>query len=599
MEIALSQGLTILRSIVDSMDAAIYVLDRNYRIEPVNVRGLQWLANKDYPADSECYRVIHGSDHACENCPAMRTFESGRTERVELSLERGGRTRHYLLTTTPLRQDKDESFSHVVETVQDITAEKRAQEEVSRLSDFNTAIIDNAPVAIFTVDPAGALTSVNPALAAISGLGLDAESKLIGFNWLKNPYTIECGLADHIRRGLGGEPFELEDFRFITYRGDRSHYIDFKGVPLRGKGGEVQGLLCIIEETTHRVNEKKLLKEKNIALEEHLERVSGRDTLIGESGGLREVKRLIELVARSDTPVLILGETGTGKELVARAIHGASRRSKGSFVVINSSSLQEGMVESELFGYRKGAFTGADSDKLGLLKIAHGGTFFMDEVGDLDGSIQAKFLRVLETGVFRRLGDTREIEVDVRFVFATNKNLEDEVKEKNFRKDLFFRLNGFTIVVPPLRERREDIPLLADYFLEKLARGGRKKTLSPAVMDLLMGYPWPGNVRELANALERVVLVSGNRDEIRVEDLPQRMGEPPARIDAYTLSPSPRQVMELSHVEREHVWAVLQSVNGNKSEAARLLGISRRTLYRALNEPRTIPTDNKPKRRVL
>jgi PAS domain S-box-containing protein len=585
MKLVLAESLSILQSIVESMDVGLYVLDRNLRIQAVNTKGSRWLAKDDAAACTECYREIHGKGHACENCPTLRTFKSGKTERLQMKVEHGGQSRYYSLTASPLRLEKDQEFSYVVEMVQDITAEKRASEEISRLNDFNKAIIDNAPVAIFTLDRHGTFTSVNPALALISGLGSEAEAKLIGFNWLKNPYTIKSGLAAHLKRGLRGEAFQLEDFLFNTYRGDRPHYIDFKGVPLRGKDGQLEGLLCIIEETTHRVNEKKLLNEKNIALKEHLQRVDVRDTFIGESASIKKVRTLISLVARSDTPVLILGETGTGKELVARAIHAQSLRSTNPFVVINSSALQENMVESELFGHKKGAFTGANADKLGLLKIAHSGTFFMDEVGDLNSSIQAKFLRVLETGAFRRLGDTQEISVDVRFIFATNKDLEREVMEKSFRKDLFYRLNGFTVIVPPLRERKEDIPLLLDYFLRKFARGGRKKTITEPAMALLIDYAWPGNVRELANAVERVVLISANRDEIEVGDFPQSMRDVPSGIEEGRAMPSEEQVAALSQMERDYVRSVLNSVGGNKSKAARILGISRRTLYRAIGKP--------------
>lgn len=208
----------------------------------------------------------------------------------------------------------------------------------------------------------------------------------------------------------------------------------------------------------------------------------------------------------------------------------------------------------------------------------------MDEVGDLNSSIQAKFLRVLETGAFRRLGDTQEISVDVRFLFATNKDLEHEINEKSFRKDLFYRLSGFTIVVPPLRERKEDIPLLVDYFLRKFARGGRKKTITGPAMELLMDYAWSGNVRELANAMERVVLISANRDEIEVGDLPQSMQCAPSGVEAGSAPPQ-EQVAALSEMERDYVRSVLDSVGGNKSKAARILGISRRTLYRAIGKP--------------
>ena len=215
--------------------------------------------------------------------------------------------------------------------------------------------------------------------------------------------------------------------------------------------------------------EKKQLKDKTIVLEEQLQRVEVHDKFIGESKEINAVKKAISLVGNSNVPVLILGETGTGKELVARAIHAQSSRAANPFVIINASNLQESILESELFGYKKGAFTGAQTDKVGLLQIANTGTFFVDEVADMGMPIQSKLLRVLETGAFRKLGDTKEITVDVRFIFATNKVIEEEVKANRFRKDLFYRLNTFVIQVPPLRDRKDDIPILTKYFLEKHA----------------------------------------------------------------------------------------------------------------------------------
>ena len=267
--------------------------------------------------------------------------------------------------------------------------------------------------------------------------------------------------------------------------------------------------------------EKKQLKEKTIVLEEQLQRVEVHDKFIGESKEMNVVKKTISLVGNSNVPVLILGETGTGKELVARAIHAQSPRAANPFVIINASNLQESILESELFGYKKGAFTGAQTDKVGLLQIANTGTFFVDEVGDMGMPIQSKLLRVLETGAFRKLGDTKEITVDVRFIFATNKVIEEEVKANRFRKDLFYRLNTFVIQVPPLRDRKDDIPILTEYFLEKHARKGSRKAVSRQAMNLLVTYHWPGNVRELANVIERAILISADRSEIIPDDLPQ------------------------------------------------------------------------------
>ncbi|MCX7966564.1 MAG: sigma-54 dependent transcriptional regulator [Syntrophorhabdaceae bacterium] len=330
--------------------------------------------------------------------------------------------------------------------------------------------------------------------------------------------------------------------------------------------------------------EKKSLKDKNILLKEHIQRISIQDEFVGNSKQMQKVKDLISLVAPSDTPVLIQGETGTGKELAARAIHSLSPRASNPFVAINSSALQESMLESELFGYKKGAFTGAHSNKPGLLEIANEGTFFVDEIGDMTPTIQAKLLRVLENGTFLKLGDTKETKVNVRFIFATNKDLTNEIKEGRFRKDLFFRMNAFVIHLPPLREKKEDIPLLTEYFLSKFTRPGKRKILSERAKELLKEYHWPGNVRELANVIERACLISTDRTEILPEDLPEvifhsNYGQPQS-IDNIN-----RKLDSTLHrLETEHILSVLECVGGNKSKAARILGISRKKLYSRLAE---------------
>ncbi|MDM7917637.1 MAG: sigma-54 dependent transcriptional regulator [Methanosarcina sp.] len=333
-----------------------------------------------------------------------------------------------------------------------------------------------------------------------------------------------------------------------------------------------------------RAYEKKQLKEKTIVLEEHLQRVEIRDNFIGESKGVKEVRKFISVVSASDVPVLILGETGTGKELVARAIHGQSARFANPFVVVNASCLQENILESELFGYKKGAFTGAQNDKVGLLEIANKGTFFVDEVGDMGQAIQAKLLRTLEDSMFRKLGDTKETKVDVRFIFATNKSIEDEVETNRFRKDLFYRLNTFIITIPPLRDRKDDIPIIAEYFLNKFSKGNEKKIITKSVMDLLMEYQWPGNVRELANVLERATLISGQRKEILSEDLPRNIVYSLPAIKGQIERKTGQEIFRLDTIEKEHIEKVLKYAGGNKSKAARLLGISRKKLYQKIGE---------------
>lgn len=330
--------------------------------------------------------------------------------------------------------------------------------------------------------------------------------------------------------------------------------------------------------------EKKQLKEKSIILQEQVHRLDFHDRFIGESRGIKEVKKFISIVSASNAPILVIGETGTGKELVARAIHDLSARSTHPFIVINASNLQENILESELFGYRKGAFTGAQSDKMGLIQLADKGTFFVDEVADMSPAIQAKLLRVIETGVFRRLGDTKEIKVDVRFVFATNKSIEEEVRTNRFRKDLFYRLNTFIITLPSLRARKDDIPLLTEYFIEKHSKSGRKKRLSDDAMNALLDYNWAGNVRELSNVIERAVIISGDRDVITIDDLPGNIVYMPQILpdtDTKTLQEQ-EDALRLDSLERGHIEKVLKFTGGNKSKAARILGISRRKLYSKL-----------------
>lgn len=332
-----------------------------------------------------------------------------------------------------------------------------------------------------------------------------------------------------------------------------------------------------------KAHEKKMLKVKTIVLEEHLHRMGMRDEFIGKSKEMERVRKLIAMVAGSDIPVLVLGETGTGKELAARAIHDQGPRAGNPFVVVNSSIFQETMLESELFGYKRGAFTGAETDKLGLIEIADRGTFFIDEIGEMGMSIQAKLLRVLETGVFRKLGDTKEIRVDVRFIFATNKDLKEAAEEKRFRKDLFFRISSFIITLPPLRDKREDIPLLINYFMEKFAKGGKKKRLSREAMESIVAYDWPGNIRELSNVIERAIIVSGDRDEILANDLSEGLLNPVSQVREPKMSNPTGRVLSLVEMESEYIRTVLHSVAGNKSRAARLLGISRKNLYDKLN----------------
>lgn len=244
-----------MRTMLDLLPMGLYVLDRELKIHWANKRAVHWFENANIHSYNDvcCFREVFKKDKPCADCPVQKTIRSGRTEHSEIKSHYNGKSKYYYVTATPFKKDKGDKETFIIETVQDITNYKQAEEDLRSLNDFNAAIINNAPVAIFTIDRTGKFISVNPALATLSGLGSEAEEKLLGFNWIENPYTIRCGLADCIKKGLNGEPFELWDFPFTTYRGDRGHYIHFRGVPLKTKEGKVEGLLCIIEDTSEKV----------------------------------------------------------------------------------------------------------------------------------------------------------------------------------------------------------------------------------------------------------------------------------------------------------------------------------------------------------
>jgi DNA-binding NtrC family response regulator len=294
------------------------------------------------------------------------------------------------------------------------------------------------------------------------------------------------------------------------------------------------------------------------------------ESMIGQSRALQEVFDLIERIAPTDSTILIKGETGTGKGLAARAIHTKSRRGQGPFVVVNCGAFPEHLLESELFGYQKGAFTDAKTTKKGRLELAHGGTLLLDEVGEISTRMQIDLLRVLEDHIFYRVGGTQPIEADFRIIAATHKDLERAIKERTFREDLYYRLNVISFAMPPLREHKEDIPLLADYFLHRFAQETNKPVdqISREALDEMMLYDWPGNVRELGNAVERAVVIGRGR-RILPRDLPIFRSE-------YVSSPPGRTLRE---VEMTHLSSVLNETQWNVSKSAEILGIDRSTLY--------------------
>ncbi len=325
----------------------------------------------------------------------------------------------------------------------------------------------------------------------------------------------------------------------------------------------------------------KSLKEEARFLQLQLEEEHGYKNIIGESRLIRQIVKTIKKVSLSNSTVLVIGESGSGKEMVSDAIHYSSRRYAKPYVKINCAAFPENLLESELFGYEKGAFTGADKQKIGKFEVAHGGTLFLDEIGDMPMAMQAKLLRVLERGEFERLGGNDVIKVDVRFVAATNQNIVKMIGERHFRSDLFYRLNTVIINMPALQERKDDIPLLIEHFLGKFSTEMSKRAprVADETMDIIVSYPWPGNVRELANAIERATIFCED-GEIRPDDLPTNVREGHMEIPSMKLSGE----RTLAALEMQHIGDTLKLTKGNKNEAARMLGIHRETLYKKIKK---------------
>lgn len=329
--------------------------------------------------------------------------------------------------------------------------------------------------------------------------------------------------------------------------------------------------------------ERKTLKKDNTQLRQQLGKPSGFDDFISESRIINNIKDLASKASRYDTTVLITGESGTGKELLARSIHKNSVRKDGPFLAVNCAAIPDNLLESELFGYAKGAFTGATESKPGLMENANGGTLFLDEIGDIPIHLQSKLLRVLQEQEVRRLGETKSRDIDVRIIAATNRELEDEVKAGNFRSDLFYRLNVLPIRVPSLRERREDIPVLVQFFIDKFNKKLNRKVrgFSREAMNELLRYPWYGNVRELENFIERTMIFNES-DVIESIELPDPASRKADSIDTWLDTMTMEQAK--SRIEKAYIEKALEKTEGNRTKAAEYLGISRRNLLYKLKE---------------
>lgn len=444
------------------------------------------------------------------------------------------------------------------------------------LTNYWKTVVDTIQDGIMIVDKGGTIVSVNRALLRMTGY---ERGELIG-----HPCSVlNCDTCEIARSRPGDHWCVLfktgrMDMRRCTFmRKDRSHVHVLKNASLlRDRQGEVMGAV----ETMTDVSE---LVEKDTQIEAFRRELRMSDAfhgIIGTSPAMQRVFDLIANAARSDAPVIVLGESGTGKELVARAIHETSGDGNRPFVKVNCAALNSALLESELFGHVKGAFTGAYRDREGRFEAARGGHIFLDEIGDLPLSTQVKLLRVLEEKVVERVGDHRPLPVDVRIISATNRDLDALVREGKFREDLYYRINVIPIHVPPLRDRTGDIPLLADVFFRRIQLkngNGQIRGISREAMDLLMDYSWPGNVRELKSAFE-FAFVSCQEAQIRPDHFPPGVAHQ---------TPPPTHDPEVSGVDdrkRRELIDALRTTGGNRSEAARLLGVSRVTVWNRMKK---------------
>jgi two-component system, NtrC family, response regulator HydG len=437
-------------------------------------------------------------------------------------------------------------------------------------------IVDTLHDGLMVLDPVGNILAVNPAAERLTGYSAD---ELIG----NNCRTLNCTGCDIYGRGEGKQwcsLFVSGEVRakkcLISDKSRRAVHVVKNASVLKDSQGRLLGAVETFTDISEIVRQQQEIDtlRKSCRLEE------GHHGLLGESQPMLDLFELIQNVAQTDAPVLILGQSGTGKELVARAIHEESLRSEKPFIKVNCAALNENLLESELFGHEKGAYTGADRTRIGRFEASHEGTIFLDEIGDIPLSTQVKLLRVLEEKEIERVGDHKSISVDVRIISATNKDLEILIDQGLFREDLFFRINVFPISCPSLVKRIEDIPVLVKNFIKTISSKGSKEIsgLTPEAMEILLGYSWPGNVRELRNTIEYAsVLCPGGW--VGKEHLPPRIS-----ISSTVRSPSTSSSTVSWQEEREELINTLRRFRGNQSETARALGVSRVTIWKRIKK---------------
>ncbi|MFW6005154.1 MAG: sigma-54 interaction domain-containing protein [Desulfonatronovibrionaceae bacterium] len=450
-------------------------------------------------------------------------------------------------------------------------------------SGFLSQILDSMAEGVFTLDTSGTITSWNRAMEKITGYSRDEAlgrpCSILNFSSCMThacPRDInECKI---LKKG-SCQPREC----LLTARNGQSVLVIKQAAIVRSDEGKVLGIVETLTDLTELEKARQKADEASLLLARHY----GMNNIVGDSRPMRRVFHRIRAAAASRATVLIQGETGTGKEMVASAIHYNSRESHQPFVTINCSALSETLLESELFGHVKGAFTGAIKDRQGRFEDADGGTIFLDEVGDLSPAIQVKLLRVLQERQIERVGDSRSRPVDIRVITATNRNIKELVKQGIFREDLYYRLKVFPIYLPPLRDRKKDIPLLVDHFVRQQNRISRRRIrgVNSEAMRLFMLHDWPGNVRELENAIQHAFVICG-RNMITAADLPEELTNMSFWAEPHALGKSRKKELQNKKpgLDRAKLWQLLENCGWNKAEVGRQLGVSRTAVWKYMKK---------------
>jgi PAS domain S-box-containing protein len=500
---------TDLRNLIDVLPLNVALTDAEGTLLHLNRRVVETTGYtlEDHLVRHAVLKYIHPDDLTRAAELTAQGHARGAPYEFELRhLRRDNRYHWVLVQITPIR-DEDGRIIRWCSTGTDIQQLKQAEEKLRQSEQEARKLVDLSPLHLTLLGPDGNRIYINRAALDYYGLTVEAWQGC-DLRSLSHPQDADIRVIEVPRRFLEGVPFEVE--MRLRRRDGQYRWFHYAFSPMVDEEGRVTRWYGAGTDIDDRKAAEQRLQDENVSLREEIDKASMFEEIVGMSEPLKKVVSRISKVAPIDSGVLITGETGTGKELVARAIHRLSRRSKCPFVSVNCAAIPRDLIASELFGHEKGAFTGATQRRSGRFELAAGGTIFLDEVGELPAETQVALLRVLQEREFERVGGTGSIHADVRVIAATNRDIETAIAAGTFRSDLFYRLNVFPIEMPPLRERREDIPLLVGYFLDRYARkiGKTFQALDKKSLDLLQSYPWPGNIRELQNVIERSVIVS-------------------------------------------------------------------------------------------